>query len=129
MLILIFRFILGLQSQIIDFTNAFCHSDIPSGEPLFIELTRYFKSDVGQYDISLRLKKSIYDQAKSACLWYEKLRNSLLNSGFGVSKVDPCLFISKTGICVVYVDGCIFLAHSQYEIDNSMKSFKEYGSN
>ena len=41
-----------------------------------------------------------------------------------MSKVDPCLFMSKTVICVVCVDDCLFWAHSQSEIDNVMKSFK-----
>ena len=42
-----------------------------------------------------------------------------------MSKVDPCLFMSKTVICVVYVDDFLFWACSQSEIDNVMKSFKE----
>ena len=42
-----------------------------------------------------------------------------------MSKVDPCLFMSKAVICVVYVDDCLFWARSQSEIDNVMKSFKE----
>ena len=37
---LILQCILGLQSQSIDFTNGFSQEDIPSGEPVFIELTR-----------------------------------------------------------------------------------------
>ena len=40
-------------------------------------------------------------------------------------KVDPCLFMSKIVICVVYVDDCLFCTHSQYGIDNVMKYFKE----
>ena len=44
-----------------------------------------------------------------------------------MSKVDPCLFMSKTVICVVYVDDCLFWARSQYYIDNVMKYFKEDG--
>ena len=31
---------------------------------------------------------------------------------------------TKTVICVVYVDGCLFWARSQSEIYNVMKSFK-----
>ena len=69
MLMLIFQCIIGLQSQIIDFTNAFAQADIPSGEPVLIELTRDFKSDGGQDDIILKLKKSLYGQAKAARLW------------------------------------------------------------
>ena len=44
-----------------------------------------------------------------------------------VSNVDPCLFISKTVICMVYVDDYLFWARSQSDIDNVMKSFKEDG--
>ena len=44
-----------------------------------------------------------------------------------MSKVDPCLFMSKTVIFVVYVDDCIFWERSQSQIDNVMKSFKEDG--
>ena len=35
--------------------------------------------------------------------------------------------MSKTVICVVYVDDCIFWARSQSDIDNVMKYFKEVG--
>ena len=36
--------------------------------------------------------------------------------------------MSKTVICVVYVDDCLFWERSQSDIDNVMKSFKEYGT-
>ena len=45
-----------------------------------------------------------------------------------MNKVDPCLFMSKTVICVLYVDDCIFWARSQSDIDNVMESFKEDGT-
>ena len=44
-----------------------------------------------------------------------------------MSNVDPCLFMSKTVIYVVYVDGCLFWEHSQSDIDNEMNYFKEDG--
>ena len=125
---LILHCILGLQSQIIDFTNAFAQADIPSGGPVFIELPRDFKSDGGKHDAVLKLKKSLYAQAEAAHLWYEKLRNVLLERGFLISKVDPCLFMSKNVIFVVYVDDCLFWACSKSEIDNVMKSFREDGA-
>ena len=37
------------------------------------------------------------------------------------------MFMSKTVICVAYVDDCLFWARSQSDIDNVMKSFKEDG--
>ena len=67
--------ILGLQSQSIDSADAFAQVDIPSGEKIFIELPWDFKSDRGQHNVVLKLKKSLYSQAEAARLWYEKLRN------------------------------------------------------
>ena len=42
-----------------------------------------------------------------------------------MSKVDPCLFVYKTVISVVYVDDYLFWARSKSDIDNVMKSFKQ----
>ena len=70
-----------MQSQIIDLINSFARTDIKSGEPVFIELPGYFKSDGEQPDVVLKLKKSLYCQAKSTHLWYENLRNGLLDCG------------------------------------------------
>ena len=72
---LILQCILCLQIQSIDFTNASSWSDIPSGEPVFIELPMGFNNDGGKCDYVLRFKKIIYGQAEAACLWYEKLRS------------------------------------------------------
>ena len=124
---LILQCILGLQSQSIDFKNAFAQKDIPSGEQVFIELPRNFKSDGEHGDVVLKLKKILYGQAEAARLWYEKLRNDLFERGFVMSKVDPCLFMSKNVIFVVYVHDCLFWSHSKSDIDNEMKSLKEDG--
>ena len=116
-----------MLSKNIDFKNSFAQVDLPSREKVFIKLPRDFKSDGGQGDVVLRLKKRLYVQAKDARLWYEFFRNGLLERGFVTSKVDPCLFMSKNVICVVYVDGCLFWERSKSEIDNLMNYFKEDG--
>ena len=59
MLMLILQCIIGLNSQIVDFTNTFAQADIPSGELVFIKIPRYFKSDGRQNDVVLKLKKSL----------------------------------------------------------------------
>ena len=122
---LILQCIIGFQSQSIDFKNEFAQADIPSVDPVFIELPSDFKSDEGQHDVVLKLKKSLHGQAEDARLLHENFRNGLLERCFVMRKVDPCLFMSKTVICVVYVDYCLFWARSQYVIDNVMKCFKE----
>ena len=124
---LIFQCIIGLQSQSIDFTNTFAQVGISSGDPLFIELPRDLKSYWGQDDVVLKPSKILYGQSEDARIWYENLRNYFLERVFVTSKLDPCLSMSKTVICVVCVDDCIFWEHSQYEIDNAMISFEDYG--
>ena len=61
-----------------------------------------------QFDVVLGLKKILYCQAKAARLWYEKLLNDLLDCVSVVIKVNPCLFMCKAMICVVYVYDCLF---------------------
>ena len=60
---LILQCILGLQIQSIYFTNAFSQADIPSGEPVFIELPGDFKNGGEQGDIAIKLKKILYGQS------------------------------------------------------------------
>ena len=123
-LMLIFQCIIGFKSQIIDFTNDFSQADISIWETVFIELPRNFKIDGLQCDVVLVFKKILYGQATQ--IWHENFKNGLLDSGFVEIEMDPCLFVPKTMICVVYVDCCLFWECSQYNIYNTMKSFKEY---
>ena len=121
----IFYFILGLKSQIIEFTIFFTNADIPRGEQVFIEYTRYFNICGGQNDVVLIPKKIIYGQAKFSWLWYEFFRNIYIYHGFVVGKVGPYPFIYNTVICVVYVDYCLFYEFSKSNIDKNLRSFKE----
>ena len=70
-LIFIFQWFLGLQSQSIDFTNAFAQSDIPIGEPVFIGIPRDFNIDGGKGNVVIILKKSLYVKTEAAHLWYK----------------------------------------------------------
>ena len=119
---------IGLQSQSIDFKNEFYWEYIPSGELSFIKLPRYFKSYRLQCDVVLILNKSVYSQSEAARIWFEKLQNGLLDRYFVVRNEDTCMFMSKTGIFVAYVHGCLFWENSQSDIDNYMKYFKEDGT-
>ena len=110
-LMLILQCIIGLYSHSIDFKNDFDQADIPSMELVFIELPRDFKSDRGKCDVVIRLKKSLYVQVEAARLWYEKLRNVLLERSFVMSKVYNCLVVYNNMICVVYLYAYLFWAH------------------
>ena len=65
---LILQCIIGLKSQITDFTNAFSQADIPSGETVFIEIPKDLNRDGVKYGVFIRLKKNLYGQTESAHL-------------------------------------------------------------
>ena len=113
-----------MKSQSIDFKHAFAEADIPSGDPVFIEIHRYFNSDGGKCDVVLRLNNSLYGQSKAARIWYESFNNGLLDCGFVVRKAYPCMFMYKNMISVLYVDDCLFWARLKSDIDNVMNYFK-----
>ena len=107
-LMLILQIILGLQSQSIEFKNTFSQADIPCGEPVFIELPMDSNSYGVKGGVVLRLKKSLYGQARATRICDVKLQNGLLERAFLMSKMDPCMYMSKTVICVVNVYDFLF---------------------
>ena len=125
-LMLIMSCLLNLTTLSVDFSNAFAQADIPESQTVYIEPPQGFTSENGD-DIVLKLNKSLYGQAESPRLWYEKLKEGLEDRGFVMSKVDPCLFLSKDIVCICYVDDCLFFAHKQEKLDELLKSFKENG--
>ena len=88
---LIMTCILKLHTVSIDFSNAFAQADMPKDSNIYIEYSKGYEPANGQ-DMVLRLNKSLYGQVKAPHLWYEKLKGGLLDCGFTMSKVKPCLF-------------------------------------
>ena len=43
-----------------------------------------------------------------------------MDCNFVVIEVNPCVFMSNTVICVVYLDDCLFWVNSQHDIGNIM---------
>eukprot|EP00957_Ditylum_brightwellii_P085695 6519051-Ditylum_brightwellii.AAC.1 len=75
----------------------------------------------------LELNNSLYGQADALRMWYDKLRANLEEGGFTVCKADPCLFISKKVVCIIYVGDCLLFARNSKDINAGLKSFKEDG--
>jgi hypothetical protein len=74
---------------------------------VYIEPPKLFGPKSGK-DLVLFLLKSLYGLKQAPRTFYEKLRDGLLERGFTQSEIDPCLFLRKGCICVVYVDDTIF---------------------
>jgi hypothetical protein len=65
-------------------------------------------ANVGCSMYCAKLKKSLYDLKQSRRMWYNRLKEFLLNKGYSNNDDYPCVFICKSsiGFCItsVYVD-------------------------
>jgi hypothetical protein len=95
----------GWATRQVDYTNAFAQAEI--NEEVYIECPRLFGPKSGSARV-LKLLKSLYGLKQAPRTFFEKLRSGLLERGYIQSTVDPCLFIKKGIMCVVYVDDTIF---------------------
>ena len=68
------------------------------------------------------LKKSLYGLKQASYNWFENLKGVLQKRGFELSQIDPCVFISKNMIVLVYFDDCILLAKDNSTIDQFIAS-------
>jgi hypothetical protein len=90
--------------------------------------TLQFSSDPtpGNSDVYvLFISKNLYGLRQAGNNWFDKLRDSLLFRGFRQSSVDPCLFIRKDIILIVYVDDCLLFARDDTTLDSFVLSLQE----
>ena len=102
---------LQLHTQAIDFTLAFPQADLEV--PVYMELPAGMElaNDSGKSSRSiLKLKKSLYGLKQASLNWHNMLKAALLDRGFVESISDPCVYITKDLIVLVYVDDCILIS-------------------
>ena len=56
--------------------------------------------------------------------WHCKLKTDFEDRGFVESLSDPCVFISKEMIILVYVDDCILISQKAFVIQKFISSLK-----
>jgi hypothetical protein len=75
----------------------------------------------------VKLVKSLYGLKQSARMWYNRLKEFLLNKGYSNSDDCPCVFIrrSTTGFCIIsiYVDDLNNIGHIK-DIDKARNHLK-----
>jgi hypothetical protein len=106
-LILVMTIIMGLENKQIDYTAAFVQAPIDTD--VYIEMPRMFSAQGKVW----KLRKSIYGLKQSPRNYFLHLKQKLERLGFTQSNADPCLFISTTVICLVYVDDALLLYQDQ----------------
>ena len=109
----------GWKTRQVDYTNAFAQAEL--SETVFVEPPRLFSYGTG-LDVVLKLIKSLYGLKQAPRTFFEKLRDGLVERGYHQSDHDPCLFLKKNIMCVVYVDDTIFAGPDAGELEREIRS-------
>ena len=113
----------GLETRQVDYVNAFVQADLRPNENFYIEVPEYFQSKENA-NVVLKLKKSLYGAAQSPLRFFEKCRDGFLKRGFRQSSHDPCAFLRKGIVVLVYVDDCLFFGKSGQALDDLIADLK-----
>ena len=103
--------LLKLYTKAIGFVLAFPQADLDVN--IYMELPAImdpagYGKDSSQY--LLKLKKSLYGLKNASLNWHNNLKDAFGDRGFEVSLSDPCGFISKDVVILVFVDDCILIS-------------------
>ncbi len=124
--LLIVSEILQLDTRAIDFVLAFSQADL--NVPVYMYLPAGMvigRVADGQSSLYvLKLCKSLYGLKQASANWHELLKSSLTSRGFKESVADPCVFIRKDMIILVYMDDCILISKERSSIDAFITSLK-----
>ena len=106
---LILEVFLGLKYMPGDVTASFLHADLGKDKKVFVYMPRGFEvkgKNVGPR--VLKILKTIYGlhQIPRAFCKYMTAKRKLC--GMVQSKMDPCLFIGKKVLAIIYVDDILF---------------------
>lgn len=121
-LMLILSQVLGLSTKQVDYTTAFLHA--PIEEEVFVAMPRGFSEP----NKVLKLKRCLYGLRQAPRNFFQFLQSNLEDIGFEPqTEVDPCLFISKNCICLVYVDDTLFFSPEPKYIDEAIAKLRGKG--
>jgi transposase InsO family protein len=127
-LVLLLSTLLNLKSRQVDYTQAFPQADL--ADPVYIRLPQGWYitpsgtlephsnpkfNDTTHY---IQLMKNLYGCKQAARNWFQHLDAGLKAHGFKQSHIDPCLYLRKDCIMVVYTDDCLIFAPNDTIIDS-----------
>ena len=72
----------------------------------------------------MKLNKPLYHLKQAITNWFEKLKAGLNCRYFEQLQVNPCLFLRKDAIVLVFVDDCIILSKDSQTIEDLVISLK-----
>jgi hypothetical protein len=124
---MVFSSSLGLKTAQAGITAAFIHAELSPTKIFYIHQSSCgFKVDPGDgYEYVLKLKKVLYGLQQAPHHFFNYLAEYLKKHGVCQSKCDPCLFIGKSVIVVVYVDDLLLYACNERQIDDLIAKLKD----
>ncbi len=116
--------ILAIKMKLIsvqcNITVAFIHGWVT--ETIYVYQPRGFNCGMG--DEVLFLKRTLYGLKQSPQYFIHYLTERLIKQGLTASQFDPCLFISKLLIVIIYVDDLLIHGKSDAEINDLIERLK-----
>ena len=108
-LMLILEVLLGLKSKQGDVTAAFLQANLCEDDKVFVDMPRGLevRGNNGRNKV-LKLKKTLYGLRHSPRAFWKYMTSKTEICDMVNSKMDPCLFIGKKVMTIIYVDD-IFL--------------------
>ena len=109
-----------------DITAAFVHAELKPNEDIYIHQPAGFRR--GE-NLVLKLKRSVYGLRQAPRYFFQYLTEHLESDEIGLvqSKRDPCLFVGKAIIAVVYVDDILFFARDDSHITAIIETLQKRG--
>jgi hypothetical protein len=116
---------LNLLSTQADITAAFVHT-VLEGPPVYVEQPKgHERVGPNGEPLVLKLNKCIYGLRQSSRCFFNYLKDILEDNDLKQSELDPCLFIGKKVIVVVYVDDLLLFSKDDAEFDKLIDSIKK----
>jgi hypothetical protein len=111
----------NLKGKQIDFTQAFPQAKLK--EEIYLRFPARFEHRNDKW--ALKLKGNLYGLVQASRNWFLKLSAIYEGLGFKQSKSDPCLFLQKDMIIVLYTDECLLYARDNTDIDKFFKTLRD----
>jgi hypothetical protein len=111
-MLLIMSILMDLETKQIDYTAAFVHAPIDC--VVYVDMPRGFETP----GMVWKLNRSLYGLAQSPRNFFIHTKTQLTQKlGFTQSVADPCLFISRDVICLIYVDDALLFYKNKSAVD------------
>jgi hypothetical protein len=111
----------NLKGKQIDFTQAFPQAKLK--EDIYLRFPAGFEHKNEKW--ALKLKRNLYGLIQASRNWFLKLSAIYERLGFKQSKSNPCLFLRKNIIIVLYTDDCLLYAQITKEIESFLKTLRD----